>query len=269
MPVMVACLMAFVCLLLSFSISLSVQVGDAASSNDASVQIEVPIRTASDSSTMKRIVTALKEHPSVTHVSVIDHEAMRSLLKPWLGSDIMLGALDIPVLIDVTTRTNTDAVLSELQAISADISVRSKSPWQRDIAHASRLIHLCLLGFSVMLIACLMGMVMLLSRTGLKLHFKTVSLLHLFGATDDYILRQFQRNIMAMVARGAALGAVLAAVTFWLIQQGLQVTQSPLIPSLAVMPAHWMLWLLMPLFVSALAVLTSRFTVQHMLTTMH
>lgn len=274
LPVMVACLTAFVCLLLSFSLTLSSQVGDASRASTASLQIEVPAHLASESDEMKRILTAVRATAGVTSARVIDHAAMQVLLKPWLGSNVMLGALDVPVLIDVTSAdalsaNSLDALKESLRAISGAISVRSKSPWQRDVARAGRLIHACLLGFSVLLIACVVGMVTLLSRTGLKLHFKSVSLLHLFGATDEYILKQFQWNITFLVARGALLGVMVAIAVFWLLQQGIRVTDNPLIPILNISVAHGVLWVALPLFISAMAMMASRFTVQHMLTTMH
>ncbi len=276
LPLMVACLSAFVCLLLSFSLSLSQHVGDAAHASSANVQLEVPLAIASDKQEMQRIMRAVRATAGVQSAKVIDHAAMQQMLAPWLGGGLMLGALEMPVLIDVVTSAAVEedsGALERLKAalmnVRSEMTLRSKSPWQRDIVRASRVIHVCLLGFAALLTACLMAMVVLLSRTGLKLHFKTVSVLHLFGATDDYILRQFQWNILGLVARGAIIGVALAALIYWALSGILNVGENPLLPALAIAVPHYMLWVLLPVFVCALSVIAARLSVQHMLSTMH
>lgn len=276
LPAMVACLIGFVCLLLSFSISLSAHVGDSVRAASASFQVEVPQATARDAGKMKRIVETIRATSGVEKTRIIDHAAMQDILRPWLGGDIMLGALDVPVLIDVTSevdgdtpRVNADALLASLRNQSSGISIHAHGPWQRDVERASQLIHACFLGLAFLLMGCVVGMVMLLSRTGLKLHFKTVSLLHLFGATDDYILKQFQWNTARLVARGAVVGVGIAILAFFVLKEGISVGESPLLPAIEMSAAHVVLWLLLPVFSAIMAMMVARFTVQHMLANMH
>ena len=276
LPAMVACLIGFVCLLLSFSISLSAHVGDSARAASASFQVEVPQNTARDTDKMKRVLETIRNTDGVEKTRVIDHAAMQDILKPWLGGDIMLGALDVPVLVDVTSamdgdtpRANAAALKDRLGNVASGISIHSHGPWQRDVERASQLIHVCFLGLAFLLMGCVVGMVMLLSRTGLKLHFKTVSLLHLFGATDDYILKQFQWNTARLVARGAVVGVGLAILAFFVLKEGISAGENPLLPAITFGFGHVVLWVLLPVFASIMAMLVARFTVQHMLTNMH
>lgn len=276
LPAMVACLIGFVCLLLSFSISLSAHVGDSARAASASFQVEVPQNIARDAGKMKRIIETIRNTDGVEKTRVIDHAAMQDILKPWLGGDIMLGALDVPVLIDVTSdmngdtaAVNADALKERLSNVGSGITIHAHGPWQRDVERASQLIHACFLGLAFLLMGCVVGMVMLLSRTGLKLHFKTVSLLHLFGATDDYILKQFQWNTARLVARGAVVGVGIAILAFFVLKEGITVGESALLPAISFSFGHVVLWILLPVFASIMAMMVARFTVQHMLANMH
>lgn len=273
---MVACLIGFVCLLLSFSISLSSHVGDSARMAAASFQVEVPQAVARDKTQMQRVLETIRTTVGVEKTRIIDHAAMQTILKPWLGGDIMLGTLDVPVLIDVTSATDGDAsvvddaaLLGRLKQVAPDVSLHMHGPWQRDVERASQLIHACFVGLAFLLMGCVIGMVMLLSRTGLKLHFKTVSLLHLFGATDDYILKQFQWNTARLVARGAVVGVGVAIIAFFVLKQGISVGENPLLPAITFGVGHFILWLTLPIFSAIMAMMVARFTVQHMLTHMH
>lgn len=274
LPVMVACLTAFVCLLLSVSVSLSSQASRASSVANAGFQLVVPAKTAGDAAIMARITKLVKETSGVKQVTVVGHDKMQDLLKPWLGEQILFDALDVPVLLDVVPETSvgaisTTALLTQLQAIDRAITLEQHGPWQRDVSKAARLVHVFLLGLAIVLLACVVGMVVLLARMALKLHFKTVSLLHLFGASDAYISKQFERNSMRLVARGAFVGVGLAVLAFLALIHGLSGHENPLLPVLRVSGVHVVLWLSLPVFISFMSVLATRVSVQRMLSPMH
>jgi cell division transport system permease protein len=273
LPALVACLVGFICLLLSFSISLSSQVSSVNRAAHASFQIEVPASLAQNTAKMDRISKTVKNTRGVSALHVINHANMQQLLKPWLGENLLLKTLGVPVLIDVSTHDNQAVNMAALRAvlkqIHAKITIQAHGPWQRDIARAAKLVHAFLLGLAVILIGCVVGIVALLARIGLKLHFKTVSLLHLFGATDDYILKQFQRNSAKLVARGALVGVGFAIIAFMMLIEALSASANPALPQLHISISHGVLWVLLPVAVSIMAMIAARFSVQRMLSTMH
>jgi cell division protein FtsX len=112
-------------------------------------------------------------------------------------------------------------------------------------------------------------MIMLVARTNLRLHFKTVSLLHMFGATDDYILRQFQwnnawlggaRGVRWCVCGGHGVAVAVILSVRW---------ESPVIPEISVSALHGLLFILLPIFTAAIALVATRHTVRTMLENMH
>ena len=112
-------------------------------------------------------------------------------------------------------------------------------------------------------------MIVLVARTNLRLHFKTVSLLHMFGATDEYILRQFQWNNAWLAARGAFAGVLLAGMVFAVAVILSVRWESPVIPEISVSALHGLLFILLPIFTAAIALVATRHTVRTMLENMH
>lgn len=74
-----------------------------------------------------------------------------------------------------------------------------------------------MMGGSVIL-AAILGLAAILSivfmtYSGLTLHRKSIQVLHLVGATNDYIAQQFQKHVFNMGLKGAVIGVVLAIAT--------------------------------------------------------
>jgi cell division protein FtsX len=170
---------------------------------------------------------------------------------------------------DKRSAVNVEALRDKLQAMHSLIEVQDRGPWVGQVARATSLLQGLVLLVAALLLACVTGMIVLVARTNLKLHFKAVSLLHLFGATDDYILRQFQWNNAAIAARGAGIGVVFALLVFggWVVLS--HRWDSPVLPPASFSASHLLAFVLLPLLTGLIAFVATRMTVQSMLRHMH
>jgi cell division transport system permease protein len=273
LPAMVACLIGFAALLLAVAVSLSDHVSLRARDVTGVLQVEVP---PAASAMLDKVTATLRDTPGVTGVAVLREREMEALLKPWLGEDFSLQDLPMPTLIDVKTgvrdkrsAVNVEALRDKLQAMHSLIEVQDRGPWVGQVARATSLLQGLVLLVAALLLACVTGMIVLVARTNLKLHFKAVSLLHLFGATDDYILRQFQWNNAAIAARGAGIGVVFALLVFggWVVLS--HRWDSPVLPPASFSASHLLAFVLLPLLTGLIAFVATRMTVQSMLRHMH
>lgn len=276
LPAMVACLAGFAALLVALAVSLSNGFDARARAVTGALQVEVPQATMRQKDALDKITAELRAAPGVKAVEVLRTEAMENLLKPWLGDNFSLDDLPVPGMIDVKTdvkdsRTVVDvaALRKKLHLVDKNIAIESRGPWVKQIARATALLQGLVLLVAGLLLACVVGMVVLVARTNLKLHFKAVSLLHMFGATDEYILRQFQWNNAALAARGALAGVVFSALIFtgWVVLS--HRWESPVLPPVDFMPGHALTFILLPLLTGAIALVATRVTVQSMLRHMH
>lgn len=275
LPVMVACLMAFATLLLCVAISINGALD--AQSRDAigMVQVEIP-RQRADLKTIDLVRQEVMGANGVTNVDVLTSGQIEGLLKPWLGTNFSLGDLPMPTILDVRTnvvdgKTSVDieALKRALIRIDSGIRIDDRGPWVMHVTKATALLQALVICMAFLLMGCVIGMVVLVSKTNLRLHFKAVSLLHMFGATDDYILRQFQWNSAWLAGRGAAVGVFLAAVIFLVFVTLSVEWQSAVLPEINVSFAHIAVLVLLPLFTAMIALVATRLTVQSMLEHMH
>jgi cell division transport system permease protein len=274
LPAMVACLVGFATLLLATALCLS-HVLDTQTRDVAGVlQVEVPSTAASD--TVEKTVTVLRSTRGVDRVNVLHEADMEKLLKPWLGSGFSIGDLPVPTLIDVTTRVekgqsavNLPNLQQQLELLDKNIRIASQGPWVSQFASALSLLQALVLMVAILLLICVTGMIVLVARTNLKLHFKTVGLLHMFGATDDYILTQFQWNSAWLAARGAMAGVGFAALMFLAAVLFSHRVDSPVIPQISFSAMHLITFIMLPVLTALVALVATRLTVQSMLRHMH
>ena len=275
LPAMIACLVGFSALLFIVATTLTGTLAEQSRVVSGMVQVEIPQNKAS-AAHVEQITNALRATEGVEEVNVLSTVDMESLLRPWLGKDFALDTLPLPVLVDIKTavrdgKTAVDlpALRRALETIEPSIAVEDRGPWASHMVNAVAAVQGLVLLVAALLLACVMGMIVLVAKTSLKLHFKTVRLLHLFGATDEYILRQFQRNSASLAARGALIGVAAAGVIFFFAVVVSHRWASPLLPELSFQWMHLMVLVGLPLFTALTAMLATRFTVQSMLHHMH
>lgn len=276
MPAMIACLVGFAALLLAVSMCLSSALSAEQRDVAGVMQVEIPRARAADKAFVDTVANTLKATAGVREVVTLDTPAMEALLKPWLGSEFELADIPVPLLLDVKTDVknnktivNMAALKAALTKLDAGIRVDDRGPWVTQMVRAATLLQALVVLIASLLIACVVGMIVLVAKTNLKLHFKTVSLLHLFGATDDYILRQFQWNSAWLAARGALMGVVFAVLVFAAAVIISVRWQSPVLPEISVNIGHGIMFLLLPIFTAFVSMLATRHTVQNMLHHMH
>jgi cell division protein FtsX len=182
----------------------------------------------------------------------------------------------VPLILDVKTSVKGDktavdiaALRSKLAKVDTGIRVEDRGPWVGHMVKAMGLLQGLVILVALLLMLCVLGMIVLVARTNLRLHFKAVSLLHMFGATDDYILRQFQWNNAWLAARGAFVGVLIAALIFTAAVVLSVRWASPVMPEVTFSVLHMVMFALLPIFTALIAMAATRLTVQGMLENMH
>jgi cell division transport system permease protein len=96
---------------------------------------------------------------------------------------------------------------------------------------------------------------------GLAAHERSIELLHLIGAQDSYVARQFQNHALSLGLRGGLLGLVCALPTLYLARMLLQRIDSGLLPELNFLAHEWSYFVLLPVAAALVTMLAARVTV--------
>jgi len=239
-----------------------------------SLTVNIPAHSDNLPDKITRVRDALKKTPGVVDVAQIEQAKLQDMLKPWLGSNAGMDGLPLPTVFDVTFDAKAPAIdynalEKNLSLIAPGVEVDAHERWVAAFSDFS-IVAQCLIGILALLILFFMGvMIAFISRTSLKLHSKTVYLLHSVGAEDIYITRQFQQEAFRLVLPGAFLGCITAGMIYWAIGLYLAALPVSLMPSLVITRSHLLLIMLMPLGCAVAAWLVARFSVirqlQHVL----
>lgn len=210
-------------------------------------------------------LTVLRGVPGIEKAEAMPRLAVEALLAPWLGAEALQSDLPLPGMIDVTLN---DSVALSVDALGARLSnavpgarIDDPKPWLDRLVQLGRLLQSVGGGIVLLVGLASAAMVIFATRAGLAARRDTIELLHLIGAEDGYIARQFQRHVARQAVQGGIAGAILAVAILVAIQIIAGGVGTGLLPGLALLWWHWLLLLLLPMAAALLAIVTARFTV--------
>jgi len=148
-------------------------------------------------------------------------EEAEGLVRPWLGDVAVNAFFNVPAVIEVRTelslQDDIELLRSRMGAAAPGAIVNDHGSWKNRLEASVRSIQY--LAFSVFLLvmgaAC--AVAIFAARAGLAANHEVVSILHLVGASDNFIASQVQQRFLVLGLRGAMMGVALAIVFLFLI----------------------------------------------------
>jgi cell division transport system permease protein len=227
--------------------------------------VQVPAEAAAEDTRLAAVTEALAATPGVLTVEPMGREAMTALLEPWLGDAVLTGDLPLPHLIAVTIDTaappDIAALQGRLQALAPGSLVDDHQRWLARLLDLAQAVEVMALVVVVLVVLAACIMVAFVTRMGLAAHERSIELLHLIGAQDSYVARQFQNHALSLGLRGGLLGLVCALPTLYLARLLLQRIDSGLLPELSFLPHEWSYFVLLPVAAALVTMLAARVTV--------
>jgi cell division transport system permease protein len=250
--------------------------GDTLGEWDRSLSTTLTVQLPADTSAgrIETTVAALKQTKGVAEIHLLGADETARLIAPWLGPGVSADTLPLPHLIDLHLAPAAQVDLADLKQKLTEID-----PGAELADHRSSLIELRgfamkvegIIGAGVAIVAVLLVLTVVFSaRTGLAIHQPVVELLHLLGAPDRYIARQFQTHALWLGLRGGVIGGIAAAVTIVILGRAAGAISLPL-PVAAPGLLDWRPWALLILATIAagvVAMVTARATIARRLARM-
>lgn len=213
--------------------------------------------------TVAEIMTAVKTSDAVLETRRMTENEMRDLIEPWLGGGASIDALPLPALIDVKLKEGADILPLQTKIKTIDPSARidthtdTLDDVKTLVRTANFFIFLLALVIASLAVVSIAGIV----RAKLMIHRPEVETLHLIGASDEYIARQFRQHTLRGTLKGGLYGLVATFGTLLAIAYITETMDHFLVPTLDVSAAGWVLIALCPLVTASLiAHLTAQMT---------
>ena len=186
---------------------------------DATIQVK-PRPGDNVESLVGKAVAIATQAPGVESVHALSKAESEKLLEPWLGDGLDLSQLPIPRLILVKLRGQRSEDLTTLRKALASAVPQADLDdhriWAARLgAMADGVVTLAAALFMLMIVA--MGTAIgFATRGAMAGNREIVEVLHLVGASDAFIAREFQTHFRRLGLRGATIGG-LAAIAFFAI----------------------------------------------------
>ena len=214
---------------------------------------------------LREVSDAVAGMAGVAGVRVIGEAEKIQLLEPWLGPGGLPDGVRLPDLIVVQMRTVGGPDAAAVKALIAELvpaaTVEDHARWQRDMlafAGSIKLLASIVIG---LIAAAAVTTVIFVTKTGLSIHRRVIEIVHLVGAHDSYIARQFLMHAMRLGLIGGIGGVVLAGATLVGLDRLLSHGETSMLPALALDLNQWLALAVVPIAVSLVAMITAHLTV--------
>jgi cell division transport system permease protein len=235
-----------------------------------SLTVEVPPRPDVASAERERTAVALlKATAGVAEATPVPRSRLERLVEPWLGAGAHVAELPLPGLIEVRLAADARLDLGELGERLAEAVPGAKlddhALWLAGVGAVVRAVEaiaLAVVALIAILCATAVGFAV---RTGLAIHRDVVEVLHLIGARDSYIARQFASHAFRTTLKGGIIGLAAAVSLVAALAEGRGALGPLPLPEVRLTAIAWTAIAMVPLAAATFALLAALATVHRQL----
>jgi len=203
----------------------------------------------------------------VTQTNVIEPDEAAQLLEPWLGKGNISDYLNVPAIIEVTAneavRADLELLQSRLSAAAPGVVIDDHGEWHGRLSAAARSGQILSFVIFMLVMGAACAIAVFAARAGLAANENVVSLLHLVGATDQFIANEVQRRFVILGLRGSVVGLLVAIIVLGLSGLIAQTTgdQRFFLPDFVLNGWRMLFLLVAPLLICLVTAISARLTV--------
>ncbi len=224
----------------------------------------MPVRGAENTARVQAALDILESTIGVARADLLPAAQVAALLEPWLGGEGLEG-LPLPLLINVElesgTKADVEALSKRLAAAIPGSIIDDHRVWLDRLVRFTQMVKV-LAGIILTLIGLAsVGTVIFTTRAGLSIHHEAIEVLHLIGAQDVYVARQFAGRALGLGFKGGVLGLVLAVPALLGLGYTADRLEVGLLPQFTFSLTHWVVLCALPIASALLSMVTAHYTV--------
>lgn len=186
-------------------------------SRDATIQVK-PRSGGDAESLVAKAVAVAGQAPGVESAHALSQAESEKLLEPWLGAGLDLSQLPVPRLILLRLRgqgpQNLAALRKALASAVPEANLDDHRVWAARLGAMARAIVILAAALFVLMIVAMGTAIGFATRGAVAGAREIVEVLHLVGASDAFIAKEFETHFRRLGLRGAAIGG-LGAIAFF------------------------------------------------------
>lgn len=216
-----------------------------------------------------KVVHFFENLPQVEKVVLLQDKKVEKLLKPWMGENVDLKLLPVPKLLDVKLKQGTDfdfgQVTQQLKQIAPYASLDSHRMWLAKLLKFAASVKFLTFSILMMILGVSAFSIFYATRMSLGIYGNVIEILHIMGATDSYVARQYAVRSFWIGFAAGLIGMLLAYGFLSFISHSAQGINTALIGQVSLDIKDYMTIFSLPLWTSVLSMLTAYLTVKRTL----
>jgi cell division transport system permease protein len=157
--------------------------------------------------------------PGIASVRPYTKEQSEELLQPWLGAGLDFSELPVPRLIvvalDRQEKLDIDVLRKRLTEAVPGSSLDDHRLWLERLAVMAKSVVVVAAVIFALVLAAMALAVAFATQGAMADNREIVEVLHVVGAADGYISRQFQQHFFRLGLKGGIIGGALAILAFY------------------------------------------------------
>ncbi len=215
---------------------------------------------------LNKVLQFVENAEGVKSVHVIDDKTVERLMTPWLGNKVDVNTLPIPQLLDVQLKENAEINYDEmtrgLHKVTSNASIDNHRLWLNRLLKFAGSLKTLALSVLFMVISICAFSIYYSTRTSLGINLNSIEILHIIGAQDDYIAKQYAKSYAKIGFFSGVIGLIFAIPSIVIVSKYGISTGSGLLNSAGLSTFHWLLMMVTPLLSSFYAMGTAYYTVR-------
>ncbi len=267
--------LATLSLIVAFSVSTLIHQWNRGFQDHVTIQIPARGLFASSSSETQEGVDIKVRHilnrtAGIGVVKVLEAPEILDILGPWMPQTTSLETSFLPKLIDVEIQSRRSFHLQNLRnalhMVAPNIVVEDHLDWQQGLLDLARSAQIVSFIIVALILLAATGTVAFTAQTSLIIHRNIIEVLHLVGATDSYIAKQFQMHSLRIGLKAGFIGFTLSGLTVFGLKFFVTTLCIPLLEEALSSISLWSITFVVPcvviLFMMAAAQLTVRLSLR-------
>lgn len=225
-----------------------------------------PLNAAQSKQNIRRVMDFLKNTQISKDIEVMDTQQVAALLTPWLGDDgKILDNIELPTIINFKLKASNaqdiENLAQRVEKIAPRARLQTHQNWLDKFLAILHGVHI--LGVLIIVITMISTIFVISSsvRARMNIYSEELSLLHIMGAHDRFILKQFITYLFSICLPACMLGYICSCLILAAVSQLLLGAEIAFLPSFGLNSHQFLTLLSVPFSIFVLTMLIGSHTV--------
>jgi len=210
---------------------------------------------------VNKVILFVQGMEGVQKVKQISNEQITKLMSPWLGDNANIEALPIPKLLDVRLKNGQTfdykKAATSLKEIAPYASIDNHGLWLKKLVKSTSSLKLLSLFVLFLVLSASVFSIFYAVETSLKVHQNIIEILHIMGATDGYVAKQYAVRSCKISFISSIGGTILGLLSILVIAKLSSGLETGLIGAASLSTSHWCCLLTLPLWAALVSTIMS------------